>query len=419
MKDISDLIYLDNHATTPCDPAVVDAMLPFLTNQFGNAASRSHAFGWNALDAVELARDQVGSLINATGKEIVWTSGATESNNLAIKGIAKYYERNNEGKTGHIITVLTEHKAVLDACKALMRDGWDVTFLEVESDGRIRLDDLKSSLREDTVLVSVMYANNEIGVIQPIAEIGAIVAEARKSKQAPKAVFHCDAVQALGRVTVDVKASQIDMLSISGHKMYGPKGIGALYVRRGRPRIRLEALIDGGGHERGMRSGTLPVHQIVGLGKAAELSKKDLEEGHIEEVRELRDYMWKQIQSELDEVFINGSMEHRLPNNLNISFAYVEGEAIMLAIKEIACSSGSACTSASLEPSYVLRALGVDVELAHTSIRFGLGRFTTKEEVDAALNIIVGQIKKLRDMSPLYEMVKMGIDLKTVQWTAH
>ena len=419
MKDISDLIYLDNHATTPCDPAVVDAMLPFLTNQFGNAASRSHAFGWNALDAVELARDQVGSLINATGKEIVWTSGATESNNLAIKGIAKYYERNNDGKTGHIITVLTEHKAVLDACKALMRDGWEVTCLEVESDGRIRLDDLKAALREDTVVVSVMYANNEIGVIQPIAEIGAIVAQARKSKQAPKAVFHCDAVQALGRVKVDVKASQIDMLSISGHKMYGPKGIGALYVRRGRPRIRLEALIDGGGHERGMRSGTLPVHQIVGLGKAAELSKKDLDEGHIEKVRELRDYMWKQIQSELDEVFINGSMEHRLPNNLNISFAYVEGEAIMLAIKEIACSSGSACTSASLEPSYVLRALGVDVELAHTSIRFGLGRFTTKSEVDAALGIIVSQIKKLRDMSPLYEMVKMGIDLKTVQWTAH
>jgi len=419
MKDISDLIYLDNHATTPCDPAVVDAMLPFLTNQFGNAASRSHAFGWNALDAVELARDQVGGLINATGKEIVWTSGATESNNLAIKGVAKYYERNNEGKTGHIITVLTEHKAVLDACKALMRDGWDVTFLEVEPDGRIRLEELKAALREDTVLVSVMYANNEIGVVQPIAEIGAIVAEARNSKQAPKVVFHCDAVQALGRVVVDVKADQIDMLSISGHKMYGPKGIGALYVRRGRPRIRLEALIDGGGHERGMRSGTLPVHQIVGLGKAAELAKKDLDEGHIEKVRELRDYMWTKIQGELDEVFINGSMEHRLPNNLNISFAYVEGEAIMLAIKEIACSSGSACTSASLEPSYVLRALGVDVELAHTSIRFGLGRFTTKAEVDAALNIIVTQIKKLRDMSPLYEMVKMGIDLKTVQWAAH
>ncbi len=419
MKDISELIYLDNHATTPCDPAVVDAMMPFLTNQFGNAASRSHAFGWNALDAVELARDQVGSLINATGKEVIWTSGATESNNLAIKGVAKYYERNNEGRTGHIITVLTEHKAVLDACKALMRDGWDVTFLEVEPDGRIRLDDLKAALREDTVVVSVMFANNEIGVIQPIAEIGAIVAEARASKQAPKAVFHCDAVQALGRVPVDVKACQIDMLSISGHKMYGPKGIGALYVRRGRPRIRLEALIDGGGHERGMRSGTLPVHQIVGLGKAAELSKKDLEEGHIEKVRELRDYMWSKLQENLDELYINGSTEHRLPNNLNISFAYVEGEAIMLAIKDIACSSGSACTSASLEPSYVLRALGVDVELAHTSIRFGLGRFTTKEEVDRAIDIVVTKIQKLRDMSPLYEMVKMGIDLKTVQWTAH
>ncbi len=418
MKDISDLIYLDNHATTPCDPAVVDAMIPYLTQQFGNAASRSHAFGWNALDAVELARDQVGSLINATGKEIVWTSGATESNNLAIKGIAKYYER-NAGKTGHIITVLTEHKAVLDACKALMRDGWDVTFLEVESDGRIRLDDLKNALREDTVLVSVMYANNEIGVIQPIAEIGEIVANARASKQAPKVVFHCDAVQALGRVPVDVKASKIDMLSISGHKMYGPKGIGALFVRRGRPRIRVEALIDGGGHERGMRSGTLPVHQIVGLGKAAELAKKDIDEGHIEKVRELRDYMWGKLQTELDEIFINGSMEHRLPNNLNISFAYVEGEAIMLAIKEIACSSGSACTSASLEPSYVLRALGVDVELAHTSIRFGLGRFTTRDEVDRAIEIVVSKIRKLREMSPLYEMVKMGIDLKTVQWTAH
>lgn len=419
MKDISDLIYLDNHATTPCDPAVVDAMIPFLTQQFGNAASRSHAFGWNALDAVELARDQVGSLINGEGKEIVWTSGATESNNLAIKGIAKYYERNNEGKAGHIITVLTEHKAVLDACKALMRDGWEITFLEVQTDGRIRLEDLKAALREDTVLVSVMFANNEIGVIQPIAEIGNIVSEARSSKQSPKVVFHTDAVQALGRIPVDVKACKIDMLSISGHKMYGPKGIGALYVRRGRPRIRLEALIDGGGHERGMRSGTLPVHQIVGLGKAAELAKKDVDEGHIEKVRELRDYMWNKLEGELDEVFVNGSTEYRLPNNLNISFAYVEGEAIMLAIKEIACSSGSACTSASLEPSYVLRALGVEVELAHTSIRFGLGRFTTKEEVDKAIGIVVTQIRKLREMSPLYEMVKMGIDLKSVQWSGH
>ena len=418
MNDISSLIYLDNHATTPCDPQVVEAMMPYLTNQFGNSSSRSHAFGWNALDAVEMARDQLASLINGSGKEIIWTSGATESNNLAIKGIANYYQRNS-GQTGHIITVLTEHKAVLDSCKALVRDGWDVTFLEVEADGRIRLEDLKAALREDTVVVSVMFANNEIGVIQPIAEIGAIVAEARNTKQSPKVVFHCDAVQALGRVPVDVKACQIDLLSLSGHKMYGPKGIGALYVRRGRPRIRLESQIDGGGHERGMRSGTLPVHQIVGIGKAAELAKADLENGHIEKVRELRDYMWETLQGELDELYLNGSVEHRLPNNLNISFAYVEGEAIMLAIKDIACSSGSACTSASLEPSYVLRALGVDVELAHTSIRFGLGRFTTKEEVDRAIGIITTQIKKLRDMSPLYEMVKQGIDLKTVQWTAH
>jgi cysteine desulfurase len=417
MNDISSLIYLDNHATTPCDPAVVDAMLPYLTQNFGNSAS-THAFGWNALDAVELARDQMASLINASGKEIVWTSGATESNNLAIKGLAKYYERNT-GKTGHVITVLTEHKAVIDACKTLVRDGWDVTYLDVQNDGLIRLDDLRAALREDTVVVSVMFANNEIGVVQPIAEIGAIVSEARKSKKSPKIAFHCDAVQALGRVPVDVKACGIDLLSISGHKMYGPKGIGALYVRRGRPRVRLEAQIDGGGHERGMRSGTLPVHQIVGLGKAAELSKRDIDEGLIENVRELRDYMWKTLQGKLDEIYLNGSWEHRLPNNLNISFAYVEGEAIMLAIKEIACSSGSACTSASLEPSYVLRALGVDVELAHTSIRFGFGRFTTKEEVDRAIGIIVVQIIKLRDMSPLYEMAKQGIDLKTVQWSAH
>ncbi len=400
MNDISSLIYLDNHATTPCDPAVVDAMLPYLTQNFGNSSS-THAFGWNALDAVELARDQMASLINGSGKEIVWTSGATESNNLAIKGLAKYYERNT-GKTGHVITVLTEHKAVIDACKTLVRDGWDVTYLDVQSDGLIRLEDLRAALREDTVVVSVMYANNEIGVVQPIAEIGAIVSEARKSKKSPKVAFHCDAVQALGRIPVDVKASGIDLLSISGHKMYGPKGIGALYVRRGRPRIRLEAQIDGGGHERGMRSGTLPVHQIVGLGKAAELAKRDLDEGLIENVRELRDYMWTTLQGKLDEIYLNGSWEHRLPNNLNISFAYVEGEAIMLGIKEIACSSGSACTSASLEPSYVLRALGVDVELAHTSIRFGFGRFTTKEEVDRAIGIIVVQIIKLRDMSPLY-----------------
>lgn len=412
------LIYLDNHATTPCDPRVVDAMMPYLTNKFGNAASRSHSFGWDAADAVEEARDEVGRLINASGKEIVFTSGATESNNLAIKGVADYYKRNTE-ETGHIITVLTEHKAVLDSCKALMRDGWDVTFLEVDKDGLISLENLKNELREDTALVSVMFANNEIGVIQPIAEIGQIVLEARNAKTSPKVLFHCDAVQATGKVKIDVKTQKIDLLSISAHKMYGPKGIGALYVRKGRPRIRLEAQIDGGGHERGMRSGTLAVHQIVGLGKAAELARLDIDEGHIDNVRELRDYLWSELQKGLDELYINGSWEHRLPNNLNISFAYVEGEAIMLALKEIACSSGSACTSVSLEPSYVLRALGVEEDLAHTSIRFGLGRFNTKEEVEDAAKLIVTKISKLRDMSPLYEMVKQGIDLKTVQWSAH
>lgn len=411
------LIYLDNHATTPCDPKVVDAMIPYLTNKFGNAAS-THAFGWETGDAVEESREEVGRLINASGKEIVFTSGATESNNLAIKGVAQYYVR-NAGKAGHMITVLTEHKAVVDSCKALMRDGWEITFLEVNSEGLISLDELKEALREDTAIVSVMFANNEIGVIQPIAKIGQIVLDARTSKKSPKVLFHCDAVQALGKVPVDVKACNIDLLSISAHKMYGPKGIGALFVRKGRPRIRLEAQIDGGGHERGMRSGTLAVHQIVGLAKAAELARLDLEEGHIEKVRALRDHLWSALQANLDELYLNGSWEHRLPNNLNISFAYVEGEAIMLALKEIACSSGSACTSVSLEPSYVLRALGVSVDLAHTSIRFGFGRFNTKEEVEIATKMIIEKITKLRDMSPLYDMVKEGIDLTTVQWSSH
>ena len=411
-------IYLDNHATTACDPKVVEAMIPYLTNKFGNAASNSHAFGWEAGDAVEEAREEIGRLINASGKEIVITSGATESNNLAIKGVAQYYARNAK-KAGHVITVLTEHKAVVDSCKALMRDGWDVTFLEIDSDGIISLDELKEALREDTAIVSVMFANNEIGVIQPIAEIGQIISDARASKKSPKVLFHCDAVQALGKIPVDVRACKIDLLSISAHKMYGPKGIGALYVRKGRPRIRLEAQIDGGGHERGMRSGTLPVHQIVGLGKAAELARLDVEEGHIDVVRALRDQLWAGLQEGLDELYINGSWEHRLPNNLNISFAYVEGEAIMLALKEIACSSGSACTSESLEPSYVLRALGVSEDLAHTSIRFGLGRFNTKEEVETATKLIVEKITNLREMSPLYEMAKQGIDLTTVQWSSH
>ncbi len=401
-------VYLDNHATTPCDPRVVEAMLPYLTTAFGNAASRSHSFGWEAREGVEQARQEVADLIGASPKEIVFTSGATESDNLAVKGVAKYYEK--KGK--HIITPITEHKAILDSCHALEREGWTVTWLDVDSEGLISLDQLQESIRQDTTLVSVMFANNEIGVIQPIAEIGKICRERG-------VIFHCDAVQALGRVPIDVKAMNIDLMSISAHKMYGPKGAGALYVRRGRPRIRISPIIDGGGHERGMRSGTLAVHQIVGLGKAALYAKEDLDTGKIAEVRRLRDRLWDGLRAELDEMYLNGSWEHRLPNNLNVSFAYVEGEAMMMGIKDIACSSGSACTSASLEPSYVLRAMGVDVELAHTSIRFGVGRFTTEEEIDYAIGRIVETVNKLRDMSPLYEMVKEGIDLKSVSWVAH
>ena len=401
-------IYFDNNATTPCDPRVVEAMIPYLGERFGNPASRNHAFGWEAQEAVEVAREQVGALIGATAKEIVFTSGATESNNLAIKGAALYYEK--KGK--HIITVATEHKAVLDSCHALERDGFEVSYLDVKADGRIDLDVLAAAIRPDTILISVMFANNEIGVIQPVAEIGALCKE-------KGVLFHCDAVQALAYVPINVEALGIDLLSISAHKMYGPKGIGALYVRRGRPRVRLQALIDGGGHERGLRSGTLPTHQIVGLGKAAELCKEAIEGGEVEKIRALRDRLWTGLQAELDELYLNGSWEHRLPNNLNVSFAYVEGEAMMMGIKRIACSSGSACTSASLEPSYVLRALGVDVELAHTSIRFGIGRFNTEAEVDEALAIIVEKVKFLREMSPLYEMFKDGIDLKSIQWEAH
>ncbi|MFT4976906.1 MAG: cysteine desulfurase [Myxococcota bacterium] len=401
-------IYLDNNATTRCDPRVVEAMIPYLSETYGNAASKSHSFGWEASIAVDAAREEVAQLIGATGKEIVFTSGATESNNLAIKGAARYYE--SKGK--HIVTVLTEHKAVLDSCHALERDGWEVTYLDVDAEGLISLDELRAAIRPDTTLVSVMYANNEIGVIQPVREIGAICRE-------HGVIFHCDAVQALGKVPVDVKADNIDLLSISGHKMYGPKGIGALYVRRGRPRIRISPIIDGGGHERGMRSGTLPVHQIVGLGKAAVYAREDVESGEISRVRAMRDRLWVALQEALDELHLNGSWEHRLPNNLNVSFAYVEGEAMMMGIKNIACSSGSACTSASLEPSYVLRAMGVDVELAHSSIRFGIGRFTTEEELDRAIASIVETVGKLRDMSPLYEMVKEGIDLKSIEWTAH
>jgi cysteine desulfurase len=401
-------LYFDNNATTPCDPRVVDAMVPWLYERFGNPASRNHAYGWEAQEAVEVAREQVAQLIGASPKEIVFTSGATESNNLAIKGVAQYLAQ----KGRHIITVATEHKAVLDSCHALERDGWEVTYLDVAADGRVRLDDLRAAMRPDTVLVSVMLANNEIGVLQPIAEIGALCRERG-------VLLHCDAVQALAYIKVDVEALNIDLLSISAHKMYGPKGVGALYVRRSRPRVRLQPQIDGGGHERGMRSGTLPTHQLVGLGKAAELARLSIESGEVEKVRALRDRLWAGLQANLDELYINGSMEHRLPNNLNVSFAYVEGEAMMMGIKQIACSSGSACTSASLEPSYVLRALGVDVELAHTSIRFGLGRFNTEEEVDYAVNLITEKVRFLREMSPLYEMVKEGIDLKSIQWEAH
>jgi cysteine desulfurase len=401
-------IYLDNHATTQCDPAVVEAMLPYLTTAFGNAASRNHSFGWTANEGVELAREQVADLIGASPKEIVFTSGATESDNLAIKGVARF--REDRGK--HIITVATEHKAVIDSCHALEASGWEITYLGVDTEGLIRIDELKAAIREDTILVSVMLGNNEVGVIQPIAEIGAIC-------KAHGVVFHCDAVQGLGRIPFNVSSMNVDLVSISAHKMYGPKGVGALYVRRGRPRIRLEPIIDGGGHERGMRSGTLAVHQIVGFGKAAELAKADLINGGIDRVRRLRDKLWAGLKDNLDELYLNGSWEHRLPNNLNVSFAYVEGEAMMMGIKDIACSSGSACTSASLEPSYVLRAMGVDVELAHTSIRFGIGRFTTDEEIDFAIGLIVEKVNWLRSMSPLYEMAQEGIDLKSIQWTAN
>ncbi len=401
-------IYLDNNATTPCDPRVVEAMVPYLSQHFGNPASRNHSFGWTAREAVEVAREQVADLIGATAKEIIFTSGATESDNLAIKGVAQFYA--SKGK--HIVTVATEHKAILDSCHAMERDGWEVTYLDVGADGRIDLGQLEAAIRPDTVLVSVMYANNEIGVIQPIKEIGALC----RSKGV---VFHCDAVQALAYVPVDVADLNIDLLSISAHKMYGPKGIGALYVRRGRPRVRLQALIDGGGHERGMRSGTLPTHQIVGLGAAAKYAKEAIETGEVDRIRALRDRLWTGLQKRLDELYLNGSWEHRLPNNLNVSFAYVEGEAMMMGIKDIACSSGSACTSASLEPSYVLRALGVDVELAHTSIRFGIGRFNTEAEIDWAIEYISDKAGFLREMSPLYEMVKEGIDLKSIQWEAH
>jgi cysteine desulfurase len=397
-------IYMDNHATTPVDPRVLEAMLPFFQEKFGNAASRNHAFGWAAEEAVENARAQIAKLINATPKEIIFTSGATESNNLAIKGAAEMYRE----KGNHIITQVTEHKAVLDTCKRLEKYGYEVTYLPVEKDGRINLDDLRRAITPKTILISIMYANNEIGVIQPVAEIGKLAKE-------KGVLFHVDGVQAAGKVPVDVQRDNIDLLSISAHKMYGPKGVGALYVRRKNPRVQLSAIIDGGGHERGMRSGTLNVPGIVGFGKAAELCQQEMV-AETERLRRLRDRLKESVMSQLDETYINGSMVHRLPHNINISFAYVEGESLLMGINDVAVSSGSACTSATLEPSYVLKALGVGEDLAHTSIRFGIGRFNTEEEVDYVVARVVETVNRLRQLSPLYEMAKEGVDLAKMNW---
>ena len=398
-------IYLDYYATTPVDPRVAEKMIPYLVEKFGNPASRSHAFGWEAEAAVEAAREEVAKLVNADAKEIVWTSGATESNNLAIKGAANFYS--SKGK--HLITVKTEHKAVLDTCRELERQGFEVTYLDVQENGLIDLEVFKAALRPDTILVSVMFVNNEIGVIQPIAEIGEICRE-------KGIVFHVDSAQATGKVEIDLSTLKVDLMSFSAHKTYGPKGIGALYIRR-KPRIRLEAQMHGGGHERGFRSGTLATHQIVGMGEAFRIARLEMAEEN-QRIKALRDRLLKGI-SDIEQVFINGDLEHRVAHNLNVSFAYIEGESMLMAIKDLAVSSGSACTSASLEPSYVLRALGRDDELAHSSIRFTLGRFTTEEEIDYAIKLLHEKIGKLRDLSPLWEMVQQGIDLNTVQWAAH
>ena len=449
-------IYMDNHATTPLDPRVLEAMLPYLREDFGNAASRNHAFGWKAEAAVEEARKQVAALIGASDKEIVFTSGATESDNLAIKGVVEFYKE----KGDHIITLKTEHKAVLDTCKRLERvrqerldelkvlrlmqltgapvsrdalatlaikhdldgdevyrswaelptGGARVTYLDVEKDGRVDLKKLEAAMTDKTILVSIMLANNEIGTVQPIAEIGRLCRQRG-------ILFHSDAVQGVGKVPFHVEEMSVDLVSLSAHKMYGPKGVGALYVRR-KPRVRIAPIIDGGGHERGMRSGTLNVASIVGFGEAARLAREEMAD-EAQRLTRLRERLRKGIAEKLDLLTINGSQEHRLPGNLNISFAYVEGEALMMAIKDVAVSSGSACTSASLEPSYVLRACGVDEEMAHSSIRFGLGRFNTEEEVDFVIQLMVDKVTRLREMSPLYEMAKDGIDLKSIEWTAH
>jgi cysteine desulfurase len=400
-------IYMDNHATTPVDPRVVNAMIPYFTERFGNAASRNHNFGWEAEEAVEKARKQVADLIGANPKEIIFTSGATESDNLAIKGVAEMYAE----KGNHIITAATEHKAVLDTTKKLEKQGYRITYLPVKADGLIDLDMLRESITDKTILISIMYANNEIGVVEPVREIGRIAKERG-------VLFHTDAVQAIGKIPVNVTQDNIDLASITAHKLYGPKGVGALYVRRRNPRVQITAQMDGGGHERGMRSGTLNVPSIVGFGEACALCQREMPEESAR-LRRLRDKLKSKIEAELDEVYTNGTMESRLPHNLNISFAYVEGESLLMGINDIAVSSGSACTSATLEPSYVLKALGAGDDLAHSSIRFGLGRFNTEGEVDYVGERIVEVVKKLRDLSPLYEMAKEGIDLAKVQWTAH
>lgn len=398
-------IYMDYSATTPIDPRVADKMIPYLREQFGNPASRSHMYGWTAEKAVEDAREQVAALVNADPREIIWTSGATESNNLAIKGAAHFYK--TKGK--HIITVKTEHKAVLDTVRELEREGYEATYLQPQDNGLITIQQLEEAIRPDTILVSVMLVNNEIGVIQPIDEIG----ELCRSKGI---IFHSDAAQATGKVKVDLEKTKVDLMSFSAHKTYGPKGVGALYVRR-KPRVRIEAQMHGGGHERGLRSGTLATHQIVGMGEAFRIAREEME-SELAHIQTMRDRLAKGLM-EIEEVYVNGDMGHRVPHNLNVSFNYVEGESLIMAIKDIAVSSGSACTSASLEPSYVLRALGRSDELAHSSIRFTIGRFTTDADIDFTINLIKQKVGKLRELSPLWDMYKEGIDINSIQWAAH
>jgi cysteine desulfurase len=400
-------IYLDNHSTSPCDPKVLETMLPYFTEKFGNAASRNHTFGWEAEEAVEVARKQIADLIHADAKEIIFTSGATESDNLALQGVVEMYRE----KGDHIITSSTEHRAVIDTAKYLEKKGIKVTFLPVEKTGMVSPDAVRNAITDKTILISIMMANNEIGTINPVAAIGKVAKE-------KGILFHCDATQGVGKIPVNVQEMGIDLMSFTAHKIYGPKGVGALYVRRKAPRVRLEAMMYGGGHERGMRSGTLPVPLIVGFGKACELCQQEMATESVR-MAKMRDRLQEGIMNGMDEVYLNGHPTERLPNNLNISFAYVEGEALLMGVKEIALSSGSACTSATLEPSYVLRALGVGSDLAHSSIRFGLGRFNTDEEVEYTIDRMIKAVTHLREMSPLYEMAKEGVDLKSVQWAAH